>query len=697
MQQKWGQQLPIVEKRGPVPFFLCSCPYLTGLTPYRQTYIMQVMAIDQNVIFAGAISLLSVLLFLILGRIKEKSLLHYLLVCIPYLIVIYPYLHSPYLPPDGDTIKNFFREFDYLAKAVAHLHYLPEWFPSCGGIRLGFFHLMSVSLPYRLFGYYLYAIIDGDVMFPYKLQYILSILCTCFGWWLVLRRLTHCRYAAFFGTLMILMGGTGLAFYQEQVVSTIYLIPWLLLSIMKIQDDSSYIFPAAILLGLSINAHLPQIQIISWGLFIFLVSILNPRPVTRLYKERMKSILVIMLLFILAILPTLYLARNINNLSSPHRKSEKIFVKDTYEEYLETNCEGYSSAVPEYFKQYIDPVYWGPVNKYPGIPPLDCQAFYVGRLAFILIIIALIFNFRKAMPILILLICFVLLCLGKNSIIPVLKFFYTIHFPFLRIFREWYHFFPMVNFSLSALAAVGLAALVRFSRRNKITRISFFLLITPLLFMHIVDLAHYDKRWLSTYTRARVPWDNLRNFKTIRAIEGCGSGFFFQYKNRYRLSYSYPQAIPAQSFLTTRVLNVESNVEEEFKRVSEITAKEENLVVTNIPGHVIDTFSIGNRIVHMEVGGSLNYGGLSFDISVPENSLLVTPLNFDLGVNGYVDGKKVDVWRVNSALCGILAEKGRHRIELEIAPDAYVLIIWSQMLLYLFLVGFFVYKYRRKG
>ncbi|MFH1245536.1 MAG: hypothetical protein V1662_03545 [Candidatus Omnitrophota bacterium] len=639
------------------------------------------------------IALISLFFFLISGLLKKKSLFHYLFVCIPCILTIYAFICSPYLP-DGDTWKNFSREFIYLAGAVSKLHFLPQWFPSCGGIRIGFFHIISlITLPHKMFGYYLYSFMSGNIILSYKLQYIAGIILMCFGWWLVLRKLSGCRWAAYFGTLMIMMGGTGIALHQEQVLGTTYLAPWFVLSFLKMRDDSSYIFPALVLFGLSLNTHLPQIHIIAAGLFILLFIAARPSLLKKLFKEQRGSFPLLIVLFIIAILPTLYLLRSIDNLSSAHRDAENIMPR-TYEAYLATNCQGYSSALPVYFKQYIQPRYRDPVDDQHGLYT-DRQAFFVGRLSFLLILIGLIFNFRQSGGIALLLICFVILTLGKNSFVPVLKLLYNVRFPFIRIFREWYHFFPFVNFCLSALAALGMASIARFSAKNKISRILFFLAVIPLLFAHITDLALYDKGCISTFCRTAVQWDNISNFRTVDAREGCGSGFFIQYKNRYRLAHSCPQAIPGESFLTTDILSVEGGENEEFKKVCASANEGKNTTVGNIPPRILADFPGNNSINRSPVPASLDYDGLSFDINVPYNALLVTPLNYDLGVNGYVDGKKSAVWRINSALCGMLIAGGSHRVELKVAPDAYTAIIWTQLFLYFFLAAFFIYKYIR--
>jgi len=57
-------------------------------------------------------------------------------------------------------------------------------------------------------------------------------------------------------------------------------------------------------------------------------------------------------------------------------------------------------------------------------------------------------------------------------------------------------------------------------------------------------------------------------------------------------------------------------------------------------------------------------------------------LNFDLGAKAYLDEKEVKIWRVNSALSGILIPEGPHRVKFRIPFDLYLPIIWIQWFLY---------------
>ena len=98
----------------------------------------------------------------------------------------------------------------------------------------------------------------------------------------------------------------------------------------------------------------------------------------------------------------------------------------------------------------------------------------------------------------------------------------------------------------------------------------------------------------------------------------------------------------------------------------------------------------------MDVESRVDYDGIRLSINVPENSLLVTPLNYDIGATAYIDEEKVDIWRVNSALCGVLVEKGVHFISFSIERDSYIPIVWGQLLIYELLLLFFAYKYTKK-
>ncbi|MDP8215589.1 MAG: hypothetical protein RAO92_09405 [Candidatus Euphemobacter frigidus] len=117
---------------------------------------------------------------------------------------------------------------------------------------------------------------------------------------------------------------------------------------------------------------------------------------------------------------------------------------------------------------------------------------------------------RTGLPLLALLAVFSILALRINFILPVPKLFFLIHLPTFDLFRKWIHFFPLVNFSLSALAAVGFAAVLRFCQ-GRSTGI-FCLLVSVPLFLQVADLTAYDRKYVSEFRDNTRPTNMEKNF-----------------------------------------------------------------------------------------------------------------------------------------------------------------------------------------
>ena len=71
-----------------------------------------------------------------------------------------------------------------------------------------------------------------------------------------------------------------------------------------------------------------------------------------------------------------------------------------------------------------------------------------------------------------------------------------------------------------------------------------------------MDLANYDKKYLDTYREINTDQENLHRFtENFFAKPGYGRlTHMFQYKDRYKLYYSCPEAIPTEQFLTSEIL-----------------------------------------------------------------------------------------------------------------------------------------------
>jgi uncharacterized membrane protein YfhO len=278
-------------------------------------------------------------------------------------------------------------------------------------------------------------------------------------------------------------------------------------------------------------------------------------------------------------------------------------------------------------------------------------------------------SFPSGATVFLLLVIFTALTLGIYSPLPLVKYLFALHFPFLAIFRQWYHFFPMVNFCLSLLAAMGFAIFAKaLSKKNK--SIATYLL-GFVFFLQALDLANYDRKYFYTFKKAQAAQEIKETLYTQWLLPPAN---LLTYKERFRLSYFYPEVIPPLPLLTNDREDIAAALER---------------------GWVLRRFSAEGKKAAFGVSqytgpGSINSVGLSLDTEAAASAMLLVPLNYGLGVKAYIDGSQTKTLKVNSALTGILVGEGRHRIEFRIAPDWYKPILWLQVFFYLLLVVFFI-------
>ena len=631
----------------------------------------------------GSLLVASLSLLLVLLYQRSKKPIPYLLVCLPYLLAVFPFVLFRELPA-GDSHTFWYPSFEHILNAVRDGYLFPQWFPTSGGVRIGLSHItFSPTLPHRILGCYLYSFLPFSSVIIYKLGYISGVMLMCFGWWLVLNHLTGCRLAAYFGTLMIMMGGAGITFHQEQVLGVTCYIPWFVYSILKIRDDPRFIFPAAILFGLGLTVYYPQIEFISMGLFIVVMAFFSPSTIKNLFLAQKRSSVLLLILFILALLPALYLLKDINNLACDTRK----FSTDTYPEYLKMNQAGLSSASSSYFHQYIKPTVQDAEIEGYGEMPDRCSLF-VGRIALVLALFGIISMPRKAWPIIIFLVFFIALTLGINSPISIPSILFMLRFPTINLFREWVHFFPMINFCLSALAALGFAGLVRYRGKNAGTVFS--ILIPIILFIQIADLSLYDRQYITEFKEDAGPdlesqFFSRKSYSIIRVL---------QYKNRHGLYHICPEAIPLEPYLTTNIITVPGREERDPAEICSILSRGDNQVIIDTP--IPSIFQSDEEIGRLSCPAEVTSRGLMVMVSAPGAALLVPPLNYDLRPRAFLDGEEVMVARVNGALSGVFVPEGIHSVSFRIPWDIYWPLVWIQWLLYVFLAAFFIVGARRE-
>jgi len=201
-----------------------------------------------------------------------------------------------------------------------------------------------------------------------------------------------------------------------------------------------------------------------------------------------------------------------------------------------------------------------------------------------------------------------------------------------------------------------------------------------IIFFQTVDMTIYDKTYLSLLWEKTRPADMFGDFhREVTSESGV-----FKYKTRLQLDHCCGKVgIPTASFLTTNIINLTGGSGQDLNRVCQVLSRGKNSAATEIPPLILARFfTPGKQLVRKEIKSFPRYSGLFTSFSAPCSALLVTPLNFDLGAKAYLDEKEVKIWRVNSALSGILIPEGPHRVKFRIPFDLYLPIIWIQWFLY---------------
>lgn len=609
--------------------------------------------------------------------------------CFPYVAIIYLITMAGYLVakyPIHDSFYYYFRVFQYIAESFAAGENYPAWFPYTGGVRIGFSHInYGYALPYHLFGYVLYAATPFSILFAYKLSCVVGTLLIGLGWGLFLERLTKSALASVVGTLAVMLGGSCITLHQEQVLVTLTYYPWLLLAFYELKNDRRWLLVIAALAGILVVTHYPQIHLVAIVLFILLVTATNPAAVReRLFLPSWKLLALSFIVFLMAASPLAYIVSHMNELASRHRP---LFFPNDYETWLQINGpQGYASGRPWYFKQYLV----GMFGRYN--PFADSNGFFIGRVTVMLAAAGLIFQFRKSWPIAVLGVLYALLTMGIHSPIDLASLLFHTAKPLIGVMREWVHFFPLLNLSLIALAAYGVAYWCLRITPGRLDR-PWTTWLTSAVFMVLVyDITDFSNQYIYAYTQKPPP----------SVVSG---GFYLSkhdpslvlYRSRMQLhgissDTCCSDVIPSEPYLTSNVIPTVTAPDSQLNRLVTARRNLESGVVADIPMSMLpaaksDALATG----HDRVEQMLRYDGIHLNATTTRTALLVTAANYDLGWDATVDGESVPVWRVNGALAGMLIGPGKHRVTLRVRRDSYTYAFAAHLIVSLAAVVMIIY------
>ncbi len=610
----------------------------------------------------------------------------FLLACLPYLAFGTAWILSPEMV-EGDSAWLQYPTFEFVARSFAGGRFLPPWLPQSSGIRIGLLNInVPFDLPHKAFTYFLYSLFPLPLPTVYKLQYLLGVMTFSLGWWLVLLRITRNRPAAYFGLLMITLAGTGITFHQEQVVATAYLLPWFILALMSTEKHPLWLIPAAVIFGLGLAFHYPQIQAASFALVALTLALAGFWHPVRAMNAGKRYLLPALALAFIATGPALYVWSQSPRMASGLRGMDIDDRPRDFGEYLHLQ-RGASSASPVYYYQYFAPRWEKAGGEMPPIDVRDRCAFFVGRAGLILAVTGLILGLPKTGAAGVLVVIFSLLSIGINSPVPFPRYFFQLRLPFFDVFRQWVHFFPMINYSLSLLAAVGVSRLTKIGGRT-FRRVSI-VVISAAIFLQVYDSAIYGLRYLAFFPGQELPGDLREQFFQADEISATS---LFQYRERFHLNLICGElAIPEKAFIARNILNLEPGQVFRPDLVCRHLAGNPGIsAVIKIPE---EQFPLGisgygevPEIIELRAG----FSGAGGAFAAGRPGLVVTPLNRGLEPRALLNGRKVPVWTVNAALTGVPVPEGEHRLELTVNHDLYLVFFLLQWMIFLSLATAFL-------
>ncbi|HOX22706.1 MAG TPA: hypothetical protein PLL10_04515, partial [Elusimicrobiales bacterium] len=592
----------------------------------------------------------------------------FLLAALPYILLNSLYIFSNSLYP-SDTFNFHYPVFEHTAGTFASTGTLPPFFPVSGGVRAAAYHInLFPYSPFRLLGIAL-AAAHVPILTAYKLQVFTGMMLTGLGWWLVLLKATGNVRAALFGLLAFLPGGATFTLHQEQVLLTMHLAPWFILALLHMRRQPLCAPAAAVLFCAALGNHYPQIQAIALPVCAACALAMTKKTPCFCAESGLKSRaltwLGAALLAAILLWPMKLLSNDITGMASPIRNSRSLSA-DSAANYIEMNRLQSSSSDPNELQNYL--------HSKKRMESPDSFAFSEGRPALVAVAFGLfLFPVGIIIPLAAALL-FLLLTLGTHTPIPLLL--YKLHFPFIALFRQWYHFFPFANMALSLCAALGLSSLMRRSGDGKVLA----RLAMALLFLQTADGCYTALKYAdrTQVIERAVPLDLLMSEKK----NAYGPAYIMQYASRKTLSENCPDRIPEQMTGYDSVL-----LAEDGKSTAALAcrAQENGLKLPLLSLTPEELRRIDPETEIRVTGKNLKQARLK------TKRLMLLPFNYDLG--WLLDGPEgtQQLHKADGALCSFFAAKEDLQYRLKAAPDNYAPAAVAASALSLLLIGFVLF------
>lgn len=430
--------------------------------------------------------------------------------------------------PTRDSLHYHFNAFRYMNESIWVHKALPHIFPANGGVP---FALSSMSfgllMPYKLFGSLVHPL---GATTSWKVSLAFGWLTFFAAFFLCLRHHSKSAIASFIVCIILAKAGFSNGYHQEQILYTVYFMPFLYLLIRKMvkQPTPFKSLLIGLFFGLMSFTHFPQIQVF----VIILVWLTLREEIAQLFKKTCNNTLITYFLFFLmsfsvASLPTMNFLVHYQDLILPQRMFENFsnFFNSLDEIFRTTKVLGvdglYFCTTPD-LDCALSSLFWP--NTYITD---DQSSLYLGPDFALLLLAACFFAFFKkksgTTAIGLFAVLVFALFLGPNIAVSG-NFARLLQLPFGE-FRQWYHFFPLVILSsaffisknLSNIAEVAPASWNQKHSLKIKLGVTCLILISMIKTPNYVELTTQSDRPLPFVQHAKVSlWNNpnLINFKS---------------------------------------------------------------------------------------------------------------------------------------------------------------------------------------
>ncbi|MBF0299222.1 MAG: hypothetical protein HQK51_10910 [Oligoflexia bacterium] len=642
----------------------------------------------------------------------------------PFLVIIWPVISDNTNLLGHDSYSFHFKNFFYYASSLKYDNAIPRWYPGDGGIPAAMTIVPYFSLhSYKLLAHFLNFLLEINIVLANKLNLLIGIFIIILGCWHFIYDLSKSKVATVFSCWLLLLGGFGTTiFHQEQVIPTLLYIPWLALSILRFfrSQNCIYLLPISLFTGMSFISNYPHIFAISIvnlliALLIFYHKEIIPQAkiICRIIfaKKNIPYLFAATVLFLMSVCPLVYVFFKQGSFGNMLRETAYLNSKMSYENYLHNNLQIINSSAPlEYFLNFLYP--W---IKMPELKELaligDSSAFYITSTGLLFSFFSLFVRKKHIFFLALFAFLSFLSTIGINGPIPFV--FFHLYFPTIEIFRQWYHFFPYLNFTLALMAALAASRVLVVAKKKSAGHklLLHTLLLFSLTYTIFESANHFHYYANKLLIHKEVIKDNKENFYGSLKISAIipfynaylgtfnemGRSKLFVSKDR---EYLYRKCPGIRNFLPLFTDTLFTNQQlanhdcypnqskpyiinllaDDDPRIIKKILTEKNLVSINIYEQYDKTKTYREDIkAYSEVYKEMQVSsqGISLYMFFPYDGILALPFSFHSIGEVSVDDHKESKFSFNrGAITALFLKRGIHNISLKAADGINSLIIY---------------------